>query len=303
MKTLRGAIATPFACILSAALCLGQAPAARKSYSFHGKVVSVNKDTQRLIVDGDKVDGWMAAMTMNYKVDNPSIVDTLNPGDRINATVYDGDHVLHNVTAAGAASGPAFGQVANKQQPPPARRYRVPRDRLPAFLRAQAYGACHSTGVDIVLCFGPAAGSFGQVEIDSSGKAFVNGRPAPPPSYPIPSTPPPAGVAPAQQAQAESIFNRASELQNNDPKQMPLLYQCALMGDRRCEATLGIRFQDGDVIKADDHEAAYWFGLAAAQGHRGSQYALAGMYQEGEGGLPKDDPKATELLIKSESGF
>jgi TPR repeat protein len=80
---------------------------------------------------------------------------------------------------------------------------------------------------------------------------------------------------------------------------MPLLYQCALMGDRRCEATLGIRFQDGDVIKADDHAAAYWFGLAAAQGHRGSQYALAGMYQEGEGGLPKDDRKATELLIKS----
>ena len=80
---------------------------------------------------------------------------------------------------------------------------------------------------------------------------------------------------------------------------MPLLYQCALMGDKRCEATLGIRYQDGDVIKADDHAAAYWFGLAAAQGHRASQYALAGMYQEGEGGLPKDDRKATELLTKS----
>jgi hypothetical protein len=28
-------------------------------------VVSVNQDTQRLIVDGEKVDGWMAAMTVN----------------------------------------------------------------------------------------------------------------------------------------------------------------------------------------------------------------------------------------------
>ena len=88
-------------------------------------------------------------------------------------------------------------------------------------------------------------------------------------------------------------------LPNNDPKQMPLLYQCALMGDKRCEATLGIRFQDGDVIKADDHAAAYWFGLAAAQGHRGAEYALGGMYFEGDGGLSKDPAKATQLLIKS----
>src|SRR5208283_3728689 len=119
MKTLHGPIATLFAAILTAALCLGQAPAVRKSYTFHGKVVSVNKDTQRLIVDGEKVDGWMAAMTMNYKVDNPSIVATLKPGDRITATVYDGDHVLHNVTAVGpaitrGASGPVVGQAANK---------------------------------------------------------------------------------------------------------------------------------------------------------------------------------------------
>jgi hypothetical protein len=155
--------------------------------------------------------------------------------------------------------------------------------------------------LDLVSCEGPAVGSFGQVELDSNGKPFVNGRPAPPPSYPIPSTPPPAGVAPAQQAQADQIWNRASGLlERHDAKDaMPLLYQCALMGDKRCEATLGIRYQDGDGIKADDHAAAYWFGLAVAQGHRAAQYALAGMYQEGEGGLPKDDPKATELLIKS----
>ncbi len=180
----------------------------------------------------------------------------------------------------------------------------MPIDRLPAFLHAQSYGACQSTGGEIVSCQGPAAGNFGQIEIDSSGKAFVNGRPAPPPSYPIPATPPPAGVAPAQQAQAEQIWNRVTALQNNDPKQMPLVYQCALMGDKRCEAVLGIRYQDGDIVKADDHAAAYWFGLAAAQGHRASQYALAGMYQEGEGGLPHDDRKATELLIKSaDQGF
>ena len=57
MKTLHGPVATLFAAILTAALSLGQAPAARKSYTFHGKVVAVNQATQRLSVDGEKVDG------------------------------------------------------------------------------------------------------------------------------------------------------------------------------------------------------------------------------------------------------
>jgi Cu/Ag efflux protein CusF len=303
MKTLHGAVATLFAAVLTAALCLGQTPAARKSYTFHGKVVAVNKDTQRLTVDGEKVDGWMAAMTMNYQVDDPSLFTRLKPGDQIAATVFDGDHVLHYVRLAPTpANSAASGQAAKKPTAIAFHRYQVPQNRLGAFLQAQRYGACRNMMLNFVDCDGPAAGDFGQVELDANNKPFVNGRPVPPPpppSYPIPATPPPAGVAPAQQAQADQIWNRVTGFQNNDPRQMPLLYQCALMGDKRCEATLGIRFQDGDVIKADDHAAAYWFGLAVAQGHRASQYALAGMYQEGEGGLPHDDRKATELLIKS----
>ena len=303
MKTIHDALATLFAVILTASFCLGQAPAARKSYTFHGTVVSVDKDTQRLAVNGEKVDGWMRAMTMNYRVDNPSIIARLKPGDRITATVYDGDQVLHNVTAAGAASGP----TPSARPPvavPPARwdyDYRIPRQNVGPFLQAQPFNTCQLVnGIDVVSCNRTATGSFGQVQIDGEGKPYVNGRPVPPPSYPIPSTPLPVGVAPAQQAQAEQIWNRAVDLLDRNPKEaMPLLYQCGLMGDKRCEATLGIRFQDGDVIKADDYKAAYWFGLAVAQGHRASQYALAGMYQEGEGGLPHDDAKATELLIKS----
>jgi Cu/Ag efflux protein CusF len=37
----------------------------------------------------------MGAMTMNYKVDNPSIFDRVKLGDEIMATVYDGDYSLH----------------------------------------------------------------------------------------------------------------------------------------------------------------------------------------------------------------
>ncbi|MGD1096214.1 MAG: copper-binding protein [Bryobacteraceae bacterium] len=297
MKTLHGAVVILFAAIFTAPLCLGQAPAAKKSYTFHGKVVAVNQATQRLSVDGEKVDGWMRAMTMNYQVDDPSLFTRLKPGDQIAATVFDGDLVLHYVRLVPTpASGPAPGQAASVH------RYRVPQDRLRAFLTAEGSSFCYDTRSNyVVVCQRPAVGNFGQVEVDSDNQPFVNGRPVPPPTYPIPATSPPAGVAAGQQAQADQIWNRAVDLldRNDGKKAMPLLYQCGLMGDKRCEATLGIRFQDGDVIKADDYKAAYWFGLAVAQGHRAAQYALAGMYQEGEGGLPKDDPKATELLIKS----
>ena len=119
--------------------------------------------------------------------------------------------------------------------------------------------------------------------------------------YPIPATPPPVGVPPAQRAAADRLWEQAVVLidRKNTRAAMPLLYKGALMGDRRAEATLGIRYQDGDGVKADDHAAAYWFGLAAAQNHRAAQYALGGMYEESEGGLPKDQAKATALYVKS----
>ena len=64
----------------------------------------VNKDGKSLTVNGEKVEGWMDAMTMNYKVDESSILDKVKPGDQITATVYDGDYVLHDVKTVGNAS-------------------------------------------------------------------------------------------------------------------------------------------------------------------------------------------------------
>ena len=183
MKTLCGTVATLFAAILTAGLCLGQASVARKSYTFHGKVVSVNKDTQRLTVNGEKVDGWMAAMTMNYQVDDPSLFTKLKPGDQIAATVFDGDHVLHYVRLAPT---PANGPSARWDYD-----YRIPRQNVPPFLRAQPFNTCQLVnGIDVVSCNRTATGSFGQVRIDNEGKPYVNGRPQPPPSYPIPAASP-----------------------------------------------------------------------------------------------------------------
>jgi Cu/Ag efflux protein CusF len=92
------------ALVLIAGLCLGQASSEKKAHSFHGKVESIDRNTRSLIVNGDKVEGWMDAMTMTYKVDNPSILDKVRPGDQITATVYDGDYSLHKVQIVGRSA-------------------------------------------------------------------------------------------------------------------------------------------------------------------------------------------------------
>jgi Cu/Ag efflux protein CusF len=85
---------------LLAAASLAQAPAGKKAFAFHGKVESVSPDG--IVVNGDKVDGWMDSMTMKYKVDDPKILKTVKPGDQITATVYEGDFTqLHKVQVSG----------------------------------------------------------------------------------------------------------------------------------------------------------------------------------------------------------
>ena len=79
------------------ALCVAGLGQTKKQYTFHGKVEAVDKSAGSLRVNGEKVEGWMGAMTMSYKVDNPAVLANVKPGDRIAATVYDGDYVLHDV--------------------------------------------------------------------------------------------------------------------------------------------------------------------------------------------------------------
>lgn len=65
---------TVFAAVLfTAAVCLGQAAPGKKALAFHGKVEAVDQASKSLKVNGEKVEGWMDAMTMDYKVDNPAI--------------------------------------------------------------------------------------------------------------------------------------------------------------------------------------------------------------------------------------
>ncbi|HEX4133411.1 MAG TPA: copper-binding protein [Bryobacteraceae bacterium] len=102
MKRLQRFAAVLTLALLAAIACLGQSASAKKSYTFHGKVEAVAADG--LTVNGEKVEGWMDAMTMKYKVDDPKVLKTVKAGDQITATVYEGDFSLHKVRVA-AKSG------------------------------------------------------------------------------------------------------------------------------------------------------------------------------------------------------
>jgi Cu/Ag efflux protein CusF len=66
-----------------------------KGMTFHGKVEAVSD--KGLTVNGEKLEGWMDAMTMSYPVDKPDVLKKIKVGDAIMATVYKGDITLHDV--------------------------------------------------------------------------------------------------------------------------------------------------------------------------------------------------------------
>jgi Cu/Ag efflux protein CusF len=80
---------------LSCLVGIGAGQTKGKSHTLEGKVEGVQTD--RLTVNHGKVEGYMDAMTMPYKVDKPDILKNVKVGDRITATVYDGDYTLYDV--------------------------------------------------------------------------------------------------------------------------------------------------------------------------------------------------------------
>jgi Cu/Ag efflux protein CusF len=86
-------------CLLLACTAFAQ-NAQKKSYTFHGKVEKVNESAKTLTVNGEEVKGWMAAMTMDYSVDDAGVLKKVKAGDQITATVYDNDYVLYKIQVA-----------------------------------------------------------------------------------------------------------------------------------------------------------------------------------------------------------
>jgi Cu/Ag efflux protein CusF len=52
-----------------------------------GEVVATVPNASQLVVDHDEIEGFMEAMTMGYRIDPPSLLEGLKPGDRIRFTI------------------------------------------------------------------------------------------------------------------------------------------------------------------------------------------------------------------------
>jgi cobalt-zinc-cadmium efflux system outer membrane protein len=79
---------------------------ARKAYTLTGSVEAVNPASNKVSVTNEPIAGGMGAMTMTYSVDKADVLQRLKPGDRITATMYEGDMTLHDIAIVPAPAGP-----------------------------------------------------------------------------------------------------------------------------------------------------------------------------------------------------
>jgi Cu/Ag efflux protein CusF len=72
--------------LLALSGCQQQKPA--KLYTVRGVIVKVDPAGKSAGIDAEKIDDWMEAMTMDYPVHDPKVLEGLKPGDHITATVH-----------------------------------------------------------------------------------------------------------------------------------------------------------------------------------------------------------------------
>ena len=77
----------------------------RREYTLQGQILSISADHQDANIKHEEIKGFMAAMTMPYKVRDPKEYENLAPGDLITATlvVVSNDAYLKDVKKVGSA--------------------------------------------------------------------------------------------------------------------------------------------------------------------------------------------------------
>jgi protein SCO1/2 len=111
-------VLAPVACNKKSAPAPSAPPA--KRYHLAGKVVSIDQQQASVMVDGQEIVGFMAAMTMPYSVRDPKLLAPLGPGDEITADVVvtDDGAYLENIVVTKKGDGKGSTGTSN---PPKAR--------------------------------------------------------------------------------------------------------------------------------------------------------------------------------------
>ncbi|HZA53561.1 MAG TPA: copper-binding protein [Candidatus Udaeobacter sp.] len=63
-----------------------------------GKVIAVTQEKQELVLEHEAIKGFMDAMTMGYKVNSPSLLKGLKPGDQVRFTIDKDKSVITKIT-------------------------------------------------------------------------------------------------------------------------------------------------------------------------------------------------------------
>jgi Cu/Ag efflux protein CusF len=118
---------------LFAAGCSRNGPDHRQC-QLHGQVLSLTPDRMEATIKHDEIPGFMPAMTMPYKVQDPALLDGVAPGDVIDAilVVVPNDAYLSAVHKRGSQplppdAPPRWRRAAACQSSPTAPRCRTPR--------------------------------------------------------------------------------------------------------------------------------------------------------------------------------
>jgi protein SCO1/2 len=72
---------------IAAVACRARSELPVRHYQLHGVVVAVDVTARRLVVRHDSIPGFMGAMTMTYRVKDPSGLHLIHPRDTITADV------------------------------------------------------------------------------------------------------------------------------------------------------------------------------------------------------------------------
>jgi Cu/Ag efflux protein CusF len=72
-------------------------PPTTNSVTGLGKIIAITTSTGELVLDHERLEGFMGAMTMGYKVSAQKLVDGLKPGDKVSFTIDTSRRVITGI--------------------------------------------------------------------------------------------------------------------------------------------------------------------------------------------------------------